>query len=113
MNLTKNDNKRFQERLDRQVDIYVELPDNLGKVEIVLCQSLDISPAGIRVNIRDPLPVAVVLDVCAEMDGARYFLKGEVKWQHQVGNLLETGMELYDASDSDFELWQQLFLTNE
>ncbi|RRJ84115.1 PilZ domain-containing protein [Aestuariirhabdus litorea] len=106
---TVQENKRFQDRLNRSVEVYVELPDHLGDVEIVLCETLDISPAGFRMNIQDPLPTAVVLDVCADFDGERYFLKGEVKWQHKVGDILETGMELYDAIDSDFDRWQQLF----
>ncbi|WP_426416479.1 PilZ domain-containing protein [Aestuariirhabdus sp. LZHN29] len=109
----KNDNKRFQDRLDRGVEVYVELPDRLGEEVIVLCRTLDISPAGIRMNIDDPLPTAVVLDLCADVDGDRYFLKGEVKWQHKVEDVLETGMELYDAIDSDFDRWQQLFLVED
>ena len=102
---------RFNERLIRAETVYIEVrPETVqSSSKVIECHSLDISRVGLCVGMSDELSAGTVLDLCVLVDEQRYFLKAEVKWQRPELDQLDTGLELFDALDTDIDLWIQRF----
>lgn len=107
------DNKRRENRLSEQSTVFVEVcsaEDDHVPANVIICNSLDMSPSGIQIEMDQAVPVGSVLRICAEIldsDQALY-LVGEVKWIKPCDDQFSIGFELYDAQNTDIDGWKRV-----
>ena len=81
-------------------------------VTTVFCSATDVSEAGIRVCVDDPVPVGCLLELWVEIAGraGRFLLTGLVRWSEQTseGGTYLLGIELHENSENLVE-WRDLF----
>ena len=115
MDNTKN--RRSEPRIDEQATVFIEVCsasfDNKTPANIIICNSIDMSANGIRVEMDREVPVGSILRICAELNNNQnaLYLVGEVKWVKPEGENFSIGFELYDAENTDIASWKEIIAT--
>jgi Tfp pilus assembly protein PilZ len=107
--------KRRHERLAFQGTIFIELlARGMGghEGEVLVCKTIDISHAGLRVEVKRRLTVGAILQIGVDLSSAQdtLYLAGEVIWCQKDETLADNwlvGFELMNANDSDIEAWRR------
>ena len=111
--MQSDDERRFETRLDETVTIVIELEaaayDQSAQGKILISNTSDISPNGVKVEFDSPVPCGSILQLCAQMppDGKNLRLVGEVKWCRPEGECYSAGFELFDSEDTDIVAWKE------
>lgn len=115
MNTENQHDNRKQRRFSSEDTIFIELEEHLleqnSQSFIVICQVLDVSSLGLRVEIDRPVIEGSYLRICVKLADAdvALVLMGEVKWVRQIDDQgWQVGFALIDSEDTDLEAWQLL-----
>ncbi len=103
---------RRDDRLLIQVLAASESPDMVGQT--MQCSTLDVSPAGIKLEVGQEVPVFSEIDLWIEVKARarKFFLKGRVKWCYDAdaeNHVYQIGVQLLDVVSTDFENWRRMF----
>lgn len=110
-------NRRQHIRLFLDCSVFIDLagPPVPGEDpgEIVLCKTLDISYAGLRISLARELPAGALLQIGVEFPAEKEMLHlvGEVKWcraNDSAGTSWSAGLELAEGDGSDIHRWREL-----
>ncbi len=117
-----SDDKRRYLRLPAQSTVFIEsVSAGLSQLEsstVVICETLDVSRRGLRVNLDHPLTEAAVLHLGINLPGLSQalYLACEVVWCQPLATRSGTwqaGLKLIDAAQSDIDHWQLLLVAVE
>jgi len=115
------EDKRSQARHDHKADAYLELFQD-GKEgdyisQVISCETIDLSPAGLKIYLSEPVPQGLVTDILVEINGeeGRYFLSAEVKWISPCGDdgWYLAGFEIYPRDNTDYQGWVEMLAQRE
>lgn len=111
----QQEEKRQQKRFNSDDTVFIELEEQLlednSQSHIIICQVLDVSTQGLRVEIDRPVIAGSYLRIGVKLADADIplLLTGEVKWVRQVdSSCWQAGFALIDSQETDLESWKLL-----
>ena len=111
--MNPKDNRRFM-RLPVESRVFIEIesapPGSLGPGKVASCETLEVSPAGLRARLDEAVTVGAILQIGVELPGKDepFYLVGQVRWRmrdREVPNAWIAGFEILNAHGSDIEHW--------
>jgi hypothetical protein len=110
--------RRRHARLCQDDQFYIQVlaasesPDMVGLT--MRCSTVDVSPAGIKLDVEQEVPVSSEIDLWIEIRPRprRFFLRGMVKWCYDAdaeNHVYQIGVQLLDANSTDYEDWCRMF----
>ena len=111
--MSPND-KRHSMRLPVESRVFIEIesppPGSLGPGKVARCETLEVSPAGLRARISEAVSVGAILQIGVELPGKDepFYLVGQVRWRMRdkdVPDAWVAGFEILNAQGSDVEHW--------
>ncbi len=114
--------RRRHARLQRDDQLFIQVlaasesPSLVGAT--ILCQTLDVSSSGIKIEVDQEVPVNSEIDLWIDVRACarKFFLNGLIKWCYEQNadmDQFQLGIELLNMPFSDFVKWQELFDGNE
>lgn len=121
-----SDEQRQEWRKESEDTVYVELvsqsEDLVSQSCIMVCQVLDMSANGLKVNIDKAPPIGAILRLCIQIakTSTRLFLSAEVMWvkDNATDEMIEpkslidlncqVGFSLYECEETDIQVWKNL-----
>ncbi|MEE4279741.1 MAG: PilZ domain-containing protein [Halieaceae bacterium] len=109
-----SDKRRFL-RLPVESRVFIELesppPGSIGPGKVARCDTLEVSKAGLRARIAEPVTVGAILQIGVELPGETepFYLVGQVRWRmrdKEVPDAWLAGFEILNAQGSDIEHWE-------
>jgi hypothetical protein len=106
---------RRQFRLPMHTTVFIEVesaaPGELGPGRIARCQTLDVSPLGLKVQLTEAVTVGAILQIGVEVpsNAEPFYLVGQARWCEQDKHRLSSwraGFEILNAAGSDVEQWK-------
>lgn len=97
--------------LKLQATIFIEViaSDNTSAGNVVMCNSLDLSPHGLQVIVDEELSIGTILRLCVDLrDAEPIFLVGEVKTQRPDAETGGYRIEFEIFESDDYERWEAL-----
>ncbi len=99
--------------MPRKEVLYVQLAAACAPTgaRVLRCESADLSSAGLRVSVSEPVPPGTPVEVwirLAEL-GCNFYLRGRVRWYSETSS--EVGIGMCFAEGTDY--WQWLALVDE
>ena len=75
----------------------------------ISCETLDVSPHGIRIGSPIPVPEGSHLDLWVDNStgAGKFFLSSDVRWARAKDGMFECGVELHPGPATDIEAWQE------
>lgn len=112
----RHQEKRQQKRFNSDDTVFIELEEQLleessSQSHIIICEVLDVSAQGLRVEIDRPVIAGSYLRICVKLADAdiSLLLMGEVKWIRQLDSACwQAGFILIDSAETDLDSWKLL-----
>ena len=105
--------RRTRPRMPRKEPLYVQLAasDAPTGARVLRCESADLSSAGLRVGVSEPLRPGTALEVWIRLSehGCNFYLQGRVRWYSAA--TAEAGIGMCFAEGTDY--WQWLALVDD
>ena len=117
--MTSERDKREQARLDEHSTVFIETlaasEQNPQQESILICNSVEISPNGVRVCVDDELEAGAILRLGIELPDLEQplYVVGEVRWCKPARKLdrgYYVGFKLLESDGTDYEIWYKLLL---
>jgi hypothetical protein len=111
-----SEEKRHYKRLRGSATAFIELMgpnvDAPDRAPIIICDSLDISPAGVRVCVDTFIEPGTILQLGLQLAGLdqTLYMVAEVRWAKptESGEGYSIGFELMESDGTDLERWRSL-----
>ncbi len=112
--------KRKHLRLPLTSNTFIELEssgiDTGDNGKVIGCKTVNVSRAGMLVNLSQPLSVGAILQIGIDIAGQpkTLYLAGEVRWCLRNKNTTEdsekwqAGFQILNASGTDIDRWNEL-----
>ena len=115
--MTTEKDKREQARVDEHSTVFIETlaasEQSPQQESILICNSVEISPDGVRVCVDDELEVGAILQLGIELPELEQplYVVGEVRWckpSRKKDRGYYVGFKLLESDGTDYEIWYQL-----